>query len=365
MHWMAKLVFTPIYAIKAAFGSDQDIGKRADFLYRAGDYKKALKLYLKFADRNIPYAYFRQGNCYDKLGDKKLAEENWLKAAEYGYSAAAQNLGNLYFTKNNIALAKKYYEQGAAAGRTDSMYKLAQVAKKAGSESLMNQWLAKAAERNHGQSLYDIAYGMYLKNDFQRALILAERAQAQNVKDASILVYRINRAMKTNNVSQSATSDSASRENIYGVKQDANYKGSNQSTYKPPVPKPSPKFSVESEAEAAAAIWMKYLGFNAKVGGSSNAADKGIDVWADGAVAQVKMHGKSIGSQMLHMFDSQANLHAPNRRKLFFSWNGFNAGAIEIADQLGMHLFHMYSHGDLKPINRLAKELWAKAGKQS
>lgn len=362
MHWMAKLVFEPIYALKSLFGAEQDTARRADFLYRAGEYKKAAKLYQKFADKNIPYAFFRLGNCHDKLGNKNLSEENWIKAAEFGYSAAAQNLGNMYYAKNNFELAKKYYSQGATAGRADSMYRLALIAKKTGSESQMNHWLVKAAEKNHGRALYDIAYGMFLKNDFQRALVLAERAEKLNTEDAGALVYKISRAMKVNNVKPDSKNENSTRENIYGFKQSSDYVNQSQSTKKPPVPKPAPKFSVEAEAEKAAAEWMKYLGFNAKVGGSTNAADKGIDVWADGAVAQVKMHGKSIGSQMLHTFDSQANLHAPSRRKLFFSWNGFNNGAIEIADQLGIHLFHIYSHGDLKPVNRLAKDLWAKSG---
>lgn len=362
MHQLAKVIFTPIYAIKAMFGNDQDAARRADFLYRAGEYKKALKIYQRFADKDVVYAYFKAGNCYKFLENNTLAEENWIKAAEYGSSAAAHNLGNLYFAQNDIAKARRSYKQGANAGRADSMYRLAELEKKYGTVEQRNIWLVKAAEKNHGQALYDIAYDMYLKNDFQRALILAERAQAQNVKDSNILVYRISSAMKANNVNQSKPSGSNTRENIYGFSQNSDYRGNTQNTNRPPNPKPSPKFSVEAEAEKAAAIWMKYLGFNARVGGSTNAADKGIDVWADGAVAQVKMHGKSIGSQVLHTFDSQANLHAPNRRKLFFSWNGFNSGAIEVADQLGIYLFHMYSHGELTPVNKLAKELWNKAG---
>lgn len=346
------------------FGDTLD---RANYFYGIKNYRRALKLYLKLPSQDTAIVSFRIGMCYYHLDESENAEKFWIKAVEKGSSPAAQNLGNYYFKQSQIAKAKTYYEKGAAAGRPDSMYKLAEIAKKHGTEAQMNHWLVKAAEKNHGQALYDIAYGMYTKNDFSRALELALRAKDLKVKDANVLVYRIQSAIKANSESNTGTSSSGAsnngtRENIYGFTQGANYQGGSQSTYRQPKPKPAPRFSVESEAEEAAAVWMRYLGFNAKVGGSTNAADKGIDVWSDGAVAQVKMHGKAVGSQILHTFDSQANLHAPGRRKLFFSWNGFNSGAIEVADQLGVCLFHMYSHGDLKPINRLAKDLWVKAG---
>lgn len=346
------------------FGDTLD---RANYFYGVNNYRRALKLYMKLPSQDTAIINFRIGMCHYHLGDSDKAVEYWTKGAEKGSSAAAQNLGLHYLRRSQIAKAKTNFEKGASSGRSDSMYQLAMIAKQHGTESQMNHWLAKAAEMGHGQALYEIANGMYLKNDFSRALELAIRAKNLKVKDANVLVYKIQSAIKASSESKAGNKSSSStgtdsRENIYGFKQGSNYQGSSHSTFRQPKPKPSPKFSVMSEAEEAAAVWMRYLGFNARIEGSTNAADKGIDVWSDDAVAQVKMHGKSVGSQMLHMFDSQANLHAPGRRKLFFSWNGFNSGAIEIADQLGIYLFHMYSHGDLKPVNNIAKNLWSKAG---
>ena len=337
--------------------------ERADYFYKLKNYSRALKLYLKLVDQDNAEIYFKIGNCYRYLDQIDKAEEFWLKAAEQGSSSAAQNLGNHYFKHNQIAKAKTYFEKGAASGRPDSMYQLAQIAAKFGTEEQKNKWLAKAAEKNHGKSLYEIASYLYSKNDLHRALELAIRAKALKVEGSYILVNRIQLAINSNSTNQSKTNPTSDiRENIYGFKQGSDFQRSSQSTYRQPKPKPCPKFTVMSEAEEAAAVWMRYLGFNAKVGGSTTAADKGIDVWSNDAVAQVKMHGKPVGSQMLHTFDSQANLHARNRKKLFFSWNGYNSGAIDVADQLGIYLFHIYSHGELKPINHLAKNLWTQAG---
>ena len=350
--------------LNVIFGDTLD---RANYFYGVQNYRRALKLYLKLPSNETAIVSFRIGMCYYHLDDSIKAEEFWIKAVEKGSSPAAHNLGLHYLRKSQIAKAKTNFERGASAGRADSMYQLALIAKQHGTETQMNHWLAKAAEKGYGPALYDIAEGMYKKNDFSRALELAQRARDLNVKNANVLVYRIQSAIKANSDSQTRASSSSSssngtRENIYGFSQGANYQGSSQSTYRQPRPKPNPKFTVMTEAEEAAAVWMRYMGFNAKVGGNVNAADKGVDIWSDAAVAQVKMHGKPVGSQMLHTFDSQANLHARNRMKLYFSWNGFNTGAIEVADQLGIYLFHMYSHGDLKPVNKLAKDLWVKAG---
>lgn len=350
------------------FGDTLD---RAHYFYSVKNYRRALKLYLKSPAQETALVSFRIGMCHYHLDDSDKAEEYWIKAVEKGSSPAAQNLGLHYLRKNQIARAKINFERGASAGRVDSMYQLAQIAKLHGNEHQMNHWLAKAAEKGHGQALYEIANSLFLKKDFSRALELAKRAKEQKVSEANYLVSRIESAIKasspssnvnSNNRSTSHSTGSNKRENIYGFKQNASYQGTTQNNYRQPLTKPSPKFNVMSEAEEAAAVWMRFLGFNANVRGNINAADKGIDVWSDAAVAQVKMHGKPVGSQMLHTFDSQANLHARNRLKLYFSWNGYNAGAIEVANQLGIYLFHMFSHGDLKPINKFAKDLWNKAG---
>lgn len=367
---MAELTgdsFEELDSLRVAYERENELFEQASRFYEKDDFYSAVEIYKRLSDQKLHLASLKAGNCYKKLGQIELAEKYWILAAENGYSAAAQNLGKFYLSNNQIDQAKKYFEQGAAAGRGDSMHELAKLAISYGTKQQSDVWLRKSAETGFGPALYDLARDFYLQQDYEEALELAELAKEAGYALADQLITEIKAALPKQEAQEKPESghqqsSSYTRENIYGFQQSGSTTSKPSPSYSQPKPKPSPKFTVMSEAEEAAGVWMRYMGFNAKVGGRTTAADKGIDVWSDAAVAQVKMHGKPVGSQMLHTFDSQANLHARNRKKLFFSWNGYNSGAIDVADQLGIYLFHMYSHGDLKPINHLAKKLWSQAG---
>jgi len=354
------------------FGNELD---EAEDHYYKKNYRQALEIYLDCLDPSVADIYLKIGNCYHHLENYEKAEQFWIIASEKGSLPADHNLGNFYYKSNQIDKSKRSFEKAAFAGRSDSMLKLSEIAKKHGTEKQRLYWLNRAADEENGDALYELARECFDNQEFEDAIELAERAEGafsdsekpSKVNEAQILINQINLKIKSLQAPEMPTtpprvSESYIRENIYGVKQSASYKSNDGPGYRQPKPKPSPKFTVMTEAEEAAAVWMRYMGFNAKVGGNVNAKDKGIDVKSDAAVAQVKMHGKQIGSDMLHQFNSQANLQEPNKLKLFFSWNGFNSGAIETADRVGIAIFHMYSHGDLKPINDLAKKLWTRAG---
>ncbi|TSE15002.1 restriction endonuclease [Arthrobacter sp. KBS0703] len=110
------------------------------------------------------------------------------------------------------------------------------------------------------------------------------------------------------------------------------------------------------EAEELAAWYMREdLGMSAaRVTGSGN--DRGIDVVADSAVAQVKHVSVPVGAPVV-----QAALGAGhgNEAVLFFSLSGYTRQAEEFAARAGVCLFQYDIYGDVRARNDAARELVA------
>lgn len=110
------------------------------------------------------------------------------------------------------------------------------------------------------------------------------------------------------------------------------------------------------DAEELASWFMREkLGMRgARITGSGN--DGGIDVVADGAVAQVKHVSSPVGAPFV-----QAALGAGHGRDevLFFALSGYTRQAIEFAARAGVCLFRYDIYGDVRAQNQPARELVA------
>jgi hypothetical protein len=128
--------------------------------------------------------------------------------------------------------------------------------------------------------------------------------------------------------------------------------------YFQPIPVPQPQALIEvpenpRDAEYAAAAHMRLLGFgDARVTSAGN--DKGLDVVAAGAVAQVKWHETKVGAPAIRQLKGSA---APSDRMLFYSKVGYTPGAIEAANSSAMALFRLGGYEGAEPVNVHARLL--------
>lgn len=128
--------------------------------------------------------------------------------------------------------------------------------------------------------------------------------------------------------------------------------------YFQPKPVPETQSLIEEpegfrEAEYAAAAHMRLLGFtDARVTTPGN--DKGLDVVAAGAVAQVKWHATKVGAPAVRQLKGSAR---PADRMLFYSKVGYTPGAIEIVNDSAMALYRLGGYEGAEPVNVHARLL--------
>jgi hypothetical protein len=111
-----------------------------------------------------------------------------------------------------------------------------------------------------------------------------------------------------------------------------------------------------SAAESLAVEWMREHGYpdaHATPGG----ADGGIDVRAQGALAQVKFRGAVTGRPVLHSLVGARGRGV--EQLLCFSGTGFSEPAIAYANELDLALFTFNPAGVVTPVNAQARALAA------
>jgi hypothetical protein len=113
------------------------------------------------------------------------------------------------------------------------------------------------------------------------------------------------------------------------------------------------------DAELVAVDWMRYLGFTDAVV-TPIGADEGIDVLAEGAVAQVKMEGSPTSRPTVQQLHGVAG--AQNKRAVFFSLAGYTRPAFDWASEHGIALFQYDLQGTPTPVNPPAQQLMQTAG---
>ena len=113
-----------------------------------------------------------------------------------------------------------------------------------------------------------------------------------------------------------------------------------------------------AEAERVAGAWMAFMGAKNMVV-SQATRDGGIDVSADGFVAQVKWQATPVSPGPLHQIFGVAQATRPRAAKaLFFaaSGTGYSKEARKFADQIGMALFTLSDDGGtLNAVNEAAE----------
>lgn len=112
------------------------------------------------------------------------------------------------------------------------------------------------------------------------------------------------------------------------------------------------------EAEERAAKIMRDIGFS-DAKRSRTGPDRGVDVTATGAIAQVKWHSKQIPRTTTQEF-AGAWLHRQrtwkrNEKMFFFSKGGYSRFATQYADDIGMVLFVFTKGGKITPANKHAR----------
>lgn len=108
-----------------------------------------------------------------------------------------------------------------------------------------------------------------------------------------------------------------------------------------------------SDAEKYVATWMGAVGFT-NVLLSRRGADEGVDVEADGFVAQVKWQSAAVGRQVVQQIYGQA--HSVRKQALFFSKSPYSKGATEFASGR-VALFRYTDEGVVSFLNEAARKL--------
>ena len=116
------------------------------------------------------------------------------------------------------------------------------------------------------------------------------------------------------------------------------------------------------DAEHLAAAAMRQWGY-ADAKASPGGADRGIDVRAKGALAQVKHHAARVGRPDIQRFIG-ATFDQSRAQLFFFSAGGYSAAAIEEATRRGIALFTYSVDRTMTTINLPAREVVKKAGRR-
>lgn len=106
------------------------------------------------------------------------------------------------------------------------------------------------------------------------------------------------------------------------------------------------------DAEFAAANHMVAIGVRA-VRVTQGSVDRGLDVVAADAAAQVKYTQRPVGGPAIQQLAGAA---AGYRFRLFYSWSGFTPAAQREASRLGIALFAMTRQG-IAPANTVASQV--------
>jgi hypothetical protein len=107
-------------------------------------------------------------------------------------------------------------------------------------------------------------------------------------------------------------------------------------------------------AEENAAAWMRHWGYrDARV--TAPGADKGVDVRASKALAQVKYEAAHVGRPALQrLVGARGRL---DRELFFFSGAGYTNAAQEYAREMGLALFVYDLAGGMKPVSAEARRI--------
>jgi TPR repeat protein len=124
---------------------------------------------------------FRAAEIFEELGDLRAAFRCLSVAAGLGHSGSQIQLGNMYAsgrgTKKDLKLATKWYLRAFRGGDASAAFNLAIDRRNSGDRKAAISWFRKAAARNHGGAIVELAK-LYMEGNATRKHVadLLERA---------------------------------------------------------------------------------------------------------------------------------------------------------------------------------------------
>lgn len=113
-------------------------------------------------------------------------------------------------------------------------------------------------------------------------------------------------------------------------------------------------------AEENAADWMRAWGYP-NVSLTAAGADRGVDIRADGAIAQVKFEAAQVGRPALQRLVGARGTDY-ELVMLFFTGAGYATPAVRYADEIGIALYQYALDGTMTAANERARQLAAGRG---
>ena len=156
--------------------------KIADDAYKTKDYSKAMKWYLKAADKGNAHAQCQIGNMYNYAEgvpvDYSTAIKWYLKAANQGNTEAQRHLGYLYNAGRGVtqsfSKALQWFNKAVANGDVHALCDIGNMYGDRGDHSVAMRWFLKAAEQGDTNAMYHIGdmyeLGFGVKKDPSNAI---------------------------------------------------------------------------------------------------------------------------------------------------------------------------------------------------
>ena len=174
--------------------------KIADDAYKTKDYSKAMKWYLKAADKGNAHAQCQIGNMYNSAqgvtADYSTALKWFLKSANQGNTEAQRHIGDLYLAgrgvNHNYSTALQWYNKAVANGDLHALCDIGLMYRCRGKNSEAMKWLLKAAEQGDTNAMYHIGdmyeSGSGVKKDPSVAIQWFLKAAEQGDADSQVRV---------------------------------------------------------------------------------------------------------------------------------------------------------------------------------
>ena len=155
--------------------------KIADDAYKTKDYSKAMKWYLKAADKGNAHAQCQIGNMYNYAEgvpvDYSTAIKWYLKAANQGNTEAQRHIGYLYNAGRGVtqsfSKALQWFNKAVANGDVHALCDIGNMYGDRGDHSVAMKWFLKAAEQGDTNAMYKIGLMYELGSGVKKDLSIA------------------------------------------------------------------------------------------------------------------------------------------------------------------------------------------------
>ena len=155
--------------------------KIADDAYKTKDYSKAMKWYLKAADKGNAHAQCQIGYMYNYAegvtANYSTALKWYLKAANQGNTEAQRHIGYLYNAGRGVtqsfSKALQWFNKAVANGDVHALCDIGNMYGDRGDHSVAMKWFLKAAEQGDTNAMYKIGLMYELGSGVKKDLSIA------------------------------------------------------------------------------------------------------------------------------------------------------------------------------------------------